>query len=49
MAVVEEEGWEYSDGKSYVCSCFVTGIWKSAGIFGDLKIHSTEFTPRDIY
>jgi len=49
FAVVEKEGWEYSDGKQYVCSCFVAAIWKRSGIFGDAEIESTEQTPRDVY
>jgi hypothetical protein len=49
IAVVEEEGWEYSNGRNYVCSCFVIGFWKAGGIFGDLPIHSTEFSPKDVY
>jgi len=49
FAMVEEEGLMYSDGNQYVCSCFVAAIWKRAGVFGDLEINSTEFTPRDIY
>lgn len=43
MMEVEVEGWEYYDGKSYVCSAFVAGIWQAAGIFGDAKINATEF------
>jgi hypothetical protein len=28
FAIVEQEGWMYSDGLQYVCSCFVAAIWK---------------------
>lgn len=49
FAMVEEEGVMYSDGYQYVCSCFVAAAYKRAGVFGDLPINSTEFTPRDIY
>lgn len=49
MAVVEEEGWMYPDGYSYVCSSFVLGLYKRAGILGDLILQATEFTPRDVY
>jgi hypothetical protein len=49
FAMPERDGWIYSDGPSYVCSCFVVGLWKAAGLFGDMNIHATEFTPRDIY
>jgi hypothetical protein len=48
-AIVEQEGWEYSNGLQYVCSCLVVGIYKSGGMFGDLSIQSTEFIPKDIY
>jgi len=48
-AMVEVEGWEYSDGMSYVCSCFVTAMWKQGGVFGDLKLNATEFSPKDVY
>ena len=37
MAIVEEDGWDYSgywhDGRSYVCSSYVASLWKAAGIF----------------
>jgi len=49
FAEVEVEGTPYSDGVQYVCSCFVAAIWKRAGIFGDLEVNATEFTPKDIY
>ncbi|CAI2364269.1 unnamed protein product [Moneuplotes crassus] len=49
MAQPELDGWMYSDGYSYVCSCFVVAIWKAAGIFGDLEINAVEFTPKDVY
>lgn len=49
MAQVEKEGWVYDDGYSYVCSSFVLGLYKRAGIFGDLELEATEFTPRDVY
>ena len=38
MAEVEKEGLVYSDGLSYVCSSFVTGLYKRAGILGDVEI-----------
>jgi len=49
MAMVEVEGWEYSDGLSYVCSSFVLSFYKNAGILGDYTIYGPEFTPRDVY
>ena len=49
MAQPELDGWMYSDGYSYVCSCFVVGIYKAAGLFGNMDINAVEFTPRDVY
>lgn len=49
MAMPEQDGWEYRDGLSYVCSGYSAGMYKAAGIFGDLEINATEFTPRDVY
>jgi len=49
MSMPEIEGWVYSDGRSYVCSCYVAGLWKAAGLFGDNYIEATEFTPKDVY
>jgi len=48
-SIVEQEGWEYSNGVNYVCSAFVVSVYKRAGLFGDLEINSTEFTPKDLY
>uniref|UniRef100_A0A7S3JJD4 Uncharacterized protein n=1 Tax=Euplotes harpa TaxID=151035 RepID=A0A7S3JJD4_9SPIT len=49
MAEPELDGWWYSDGYSYVCSCFVVGVYKAAGLFGDMEINAVEFTPKDVY
>lgn len=54
MAMVEQDGWIYSgeeprDGLSYVCSAYVAAHYKAAGLFDDLEINATEFTPRDVY
>ena len=49
MAEPELDGWYYSDGYSYVCSCFVIGVYKAAGLFGDMEINAVEFTPKDLY
>lgn len=54
MAVVEEDGWEYTgieprDGRSWVCSAYVAAVYKAAGLFGDMEINATEFGPTDIY
>jgi hypothetical protein len=48
-AMVEEDGWEYIDGRSYVCSAYVAAILKAGGLFGDSEVNAVEFTPRDIY
>jgi hypothetical protein len=49
ISLPEVEGWEYSDGMSYVCSSLVVGFWKAGGIFDSLEMNATEFTPKDIY
>ena len=53
MAIVEEDGWEYTglqnDGRSYVCSAYVAAAYKAAGLFGNFSINTPEFTPRDVY
>ena len=54
MAMPEMDGWEYTgiepvDGRSWVCSAYVTAMFKAAGVFGDLEVNSTEFTPFDVY
>jgi len=48
-AMVEKDGWMYSDGLSYACSGFVTALYKAAGLFDGLEINALEFTPRDVY
>ena len=50
MAIPEQDGWEYpEDGRSWVCSAYVTSLYKAAGVFGDLEINSTEFATMDVY
>ena len=54
MAMPEIDGWEYTglepvDGRSWVCSAYVTALYKAAGLFGDLEINSTEFATMDVY
>ena len=49
MSWPELDEYTYSNGKSMVCSNFVAGIWKHAGLFGDLNIQAGEFQPFDIY
>lgn len=47
--IPELDEWEYTNGHNLVCSSFVVGTWKAAGLFGDLEINAAEFTPRDAY
>lgn len=49
MALPEKDDWWYSDGYSYVCSSFVLALYKHAGLFGDMELQGTEFTPKDVY
>ena len=48
QAMVEEEGWIYSNGVSYVCSSFVLAMYKRAGILDGFTLQATEFTPKDV-
>mmetsp|Transcript_9257 Transcript_9257/g.7043 ORF Transcript_9257/g.7043 Transcript_9257/m.7043 type:complete len:164 (-) Transcript_9257:43-534(-) len=52
-AIPEKDGWIYTgedpDGLSYVCSAYVTALYKAAGMFDDMEINATEFVPGDIY
>lgn len=47
MAIKEVDGWEYNDGKSYVCSSFVAGVYRAGGLLIDIE--GTEMTPKDVY
>ena len=54
FAMPEQDGWVYTgiepvDGLSYVCSAYVTALFKAAGVFGDLEVNATEFHPMDVY
>lgn len=49
LAIVEKDEWDYNDGKNFVCSSFVVSMYQHAGLFGDIKINATEFTPKDLY
>lgn len=54
QAIPEQDGWLYTsdkprDGQSFVCSAYVASMFKAAGMFDDMYINATEFTPRDIY
>lgn len=49
MAIPEQDAWTYYDGKSFVCSSFVAGIWHAGGIYGDIELNGTEQTPPDVY
>ena len=49
FSIIEPEGVMYSDGYSYVCSSYVFSFYTKSGMLGDLQIHATEMTPRDVY
>lgn len=54
IGMTEQEGWIYSglepkDGRAYVCSAFVTALWKVGGLFDGFEINAPEFTPGDAY
>lgn len=54
IAIPNMDEWTYTgleprDGRSYVCSSYVTAQYIAAGLFGDLSVQGTEFAPRDVY
>jgi hypothetical protein len=49
LAMPELEGYTYSNGPNFVCSAFVTEMWKAGGLFDNMTILSAEFGPHDIY
>lgn len=54
IAMPEIDGWEYEgieprDGKAYVCSTYVIGAYKAAGVFGKMEFNPGEQTPKDLY
>jgi hypothetical protein len=49
VAWPEQDEWIYMNGKSLVCSSFVISIYKAGGLFGNMTIQATEFTPKDTY
>ena len=49
MTWPEKDEWLYFDGENWVCSGFVVGIYKEAGLFEGLDVEAHEFTPKDIY
>lgn len=53
LAIPEYNNFTYDylwhDGPAFVCTGFLTEMWRSAGVFGNLTINSAEFTPKDIY
>jgi len=36
LAIPERDGWEYSDGRSYVCSSFVAAVYVAGGLLPEL-------------
>lgn len=51
FTIPENDTWQYSEGKSYVCNTLVTLLYKVGGLFESIKnkIQVTEFSPRDSY
>lgn len=45
----ELDSYKYNDEQSYVCSSFVTDILRAGGLFKNLSINASEFTPKDLY
>jgi hypothetical protein len=53
ISMVEQDGWEYTgvepvDGRSYVCSAYVAGMYKAAGLIPK-ETNAVEFAPKDVY
>ena len=48
MAIPENDDWVYDNGPSRVCSAFVTGLWKEAGLFEGVEINASEVSPYDV-
>ena len=48
VAMPEGDDWEYSNGKNYVCACFVARFYKAGGLFDGFDILANEFTPKDV-
>jgi hypothetical protein len=48
MAIPEMDGWEYSDGLSYVCSSFVAALYRHSGMLDEYVYQGTEMTPKDV-
>ena len=48
MAIPEYDNWNYSDGKSRVCSSFVVDVLNHVGVLGNFTINSSQFHPRDL-
>lgn len=54
MAMTEKDSFRYTglgpkDGRAYVCSAFVTALYKVGGLFDGYEIEATEFSPADVY
>lgn len=47
--IVENENWKYENKINLICSALVVFLYKAAGLFGNLKINSQEFTPYDLF
>lgn len=49
FAMVEQDGWLYDGKPKFVCSAFVTSMYKAAGLFDGIEVNAVEWTPRDLY
>ena len=49
MVIPELYSYTYHDGKSWICSVLLAGIYKAAGVFDSLEINAHEFTLSDVY
>ena len=53
LTVPESDKWNYTNnnktGKSFVCDVFVLNYLREAGLFNNLSLELSEFTPKDLY
>ena len=53
LTVAESDKWNYTNnnktGKSFVCDVFVLNYLREAGLFNNLLLELSEFTPKDLY
>lgn len=49
ISIPEDDNWEYSNGKNMVCDVFLCNAYRIAGLFDNISVNCSEFTPFDFY